>query len=665
MRTEPPAGPASLQILHLEDSPTDCALIQRTVTAAGVSGEFTVAVTREEFTEALRRGRFDLILADYSLPGYDGAAALSLARELQPATPFIFVSGTIGEDRAIEILKEGATDYVLKSRLIRLAPSIRRAVREARERQALKKTEGALHESEQRLREMADNIQEVFWSTSIDGRQIHYVSPAYARIWGRPVAKLLGRPASWPEAIWAEDKAQVLEAREQVAQGKPYDLEYRILQPDGACRWIEERAYPVRNPRGEVERMVGVALDITERRQLTEQLLQAQKIDAIGRLAGGIAHDFSNMLTVINGHSNLLLDNPALPPALAESLRQIYVAGGRAASLTRQLLIFSRRSHPHSQSLDLNDIVDTLATMLQRMIGEHIRLELALGHPLPRTLADASMIEQILMNLVVNARDAMPKGGTVVISTGSAEVTAAECQAQPDAKPGPHVWLSVQDTGSGIPPEILPHIFEPFFTTKEAGKGTGLGLATVLGIANQHQGWVDVRSGPGTGTTFRVLLPVTALDPSVPHLRPGESIGVQGGKEVVLLVEDEALVRAFARTVLEMHGYMVLEAGSGVDALEVWKRHRGKIVLLLTDIVMPGQMTGRELAETLQADQPGLKVLFTTGYNPEEAGDTRNSQAGSSFLHKPYQPKTLARMVREILDDRPVTTSSASQAPFG
>jgi len=663
MSTETNSGPASLRILHLEDSTNDCDLVEATAKAAGLDCDFTHATTREEFVGALQRYKFDVILADFNLPGYDGASALAQVRELQADTPFILVSGTIGEERAVAILKGGATDYVMKSGLARLVPAIRRAVLESAERMARSEAETALRQSEERFREMTEKICEMFWIASVDGQQIHYVSPAYEQIWKIPLAQLQARPACWLEQVWTEDRPRLTRARESLAQGMAYNIEYRILQPGGACRWIEERGYPVRGALGVVERMVGVALDITERKQLEEQLHQSQKIDAIGQLAGGIAHDFSNVLTVINGYSNLLLDNHELPPAVAESLKHIYVAGGRAANLTRQLLIFSRKSQANHQLIDLNEVVDAVTAMLKRMIGENIRLELDLAHPLPRILADASMLEQVLMNLVVNARDAMPRGGSLVVSTGSCETTEADRARNSLARPGPHVWLSVRDTGCGIAPEVLPRIFEPFFTTKEEGKGTGLGLANVLSIAKQHQGWVEAESTPGEGTLFRIFLPV-ADEQLADTPASAETRRVAGGKEVVLLVEDDEPVRAYARTVLQMHGYKVLEAVSGIDALEVWKRHRDRIALLVTDLVMPDEMTGLELSEKLRAERPGLKVLFSSGYNPEMAEDMLKTHEGFSFLHKPYQPKTLARMVREILDQGTVTATSPSQTPF-
>jgi CheY-like chemotaxis protein len=367
---------------------------------------------------------------------------------------------------------------------------------------------------------------------------------------------------------------------------------------------------------------------------------------------------------VINGYSNLLLDKQDLPPHVVESLKHIFVAGGRAANLTRQLLIFSRKSHPHNQSLDLNEVVDAVIAMLRRMIGENIRLEVDLARPLPRIMADAGMLEQIMMNLAVNARDAMPKGGSLVLSTGSCEATAADCAQNPEAKPGAYVMLGVRDTGYGIPPEILPRIFEPFFTTKEEGKGTGLGLATVFGIARQHQGWVEVESEVGTGTLFQVFFPV-ATEAQSAHLSPAsENILLTGGKETILLVEDEESVRSFARTVLEMHGYKVLEAGTGIEALDAWKWYHDKISLLLTDLVLPDEITGHELAERLQVEKPELRVLYSSGYNPAQARDVLKLKTGFCFLQKPYQPKTLARIVREVLDNGTVNSTSPSQAPF-
>jgi PAS domain S-box-containing protein len=660
MNTEPKApfsNSGDIRILLLEDCESDRELIRATLSAGGFNCQFAPVSTRHEFEEAVRNQEFDVILSDYSLPGYSGADALAFAKQRSPNTPFIFVSGTIGDQQAVDTLKNGATDYVLKERMERLVPAIDRALKEAIEH-------ARLILAEEHLREMADNICEVFWRATADGRKILYVSPAYELVWDRPVSELLVKPQVWWEAIEAVDRGRVLEARALLAQGKPCTIEYRILRPSGDQRWIEEHSYPVVDARGQVVRSVGVALDISVRKDLEKQLQQAQKMDSIGQLAGGIAHDFGNMLTVINGYSNLLLDNPDIPPTLVETLRHIYVAGGRAASLTRQLLIFSRKSHPRIQALDLNEVVDEAATMLRRMIGENIELELDLAHPLPRIAADVSMIDQVLLNLAVNARDAMPQSGSLLISTGSCEVNEDDPKRNPASHPGAFVWLSVRDTGCGIAPEIMPRIFEPFFTTKEAGKGTGLGLATVFGVARQHNGWVEVESEVGSGTEFRLFLPVSTAEVKDQPPQSEEKLMALGRKEVILLVEDEELVRSYARTVLEMHGYKVLQAATGVQALDVWKWHCSKIALLVTDVVMPDDMTGLQLAERLRADRPDLPVLFCSGYNEEITSQTGRSDLPLSFLHKPYQPKTLARMVREMIDHG-VASAGPSQAPFG
>jgi nitrogen-specific signal transduction histidine kinase len=392
-----------------------------------------------------------------------------------------------------------------------------------------------------------------------------------------------------------------------------------------------------------------VVEDITEQRRLEEELRQAQKLEAIGQLAGGVAHDFNNILAVIIMQTGLTAMEEGLTDTAREGLRQIHLAAERAANLTRQLLAFSRRQVMQPRDLDLNEVVTNLTKMLQRIIGEDVWLEMRL-YPTPlMTHADAGMLDQVLMNLAVNARDAMPKGGRLIIETTAREISAAEAAALLDVKPGHYVGLSVSDTGCGIPPEILPRIFEPFFTTKEPGKGTGLGLATVFGIVKQHGGCIQVASEPGRGTTFEVYLPAlaeTTTAASEAESRPGP----RGGTETILLVEDDADVRLVTRITLERHGYRVLEAPDGLAALELWRQHRDAVALLLTDLVMPGELDGRELAQRLRADRPQLKVIYTSGYSPELAGRELHSRSGEAFLQKPCPAERLLETVRECLD---------------
>ncbi len=642
---------APLRILHLEDDAADRELIRRTLEAEAITCDITTACSRDEFETALRSGSFDLILTDYTLPGFDGAGALQLAQQLRPELPYIFVSGTIGEDRAIESVKRGATDYVLKDRLERLAPAIRRALQEITEREKRRHAEEALRQSEERFREMAANIREVFWSTTTDGSRILYVSPAYEQTWGRSIADLLAHPARWLEAVWPDDQRHAVAAVQLLATGVPYNIEYRIVRPDGTTRWIEDRGYPVLNSAGTVERLVGVAVDITERKHLEAQLHQAQKMEAIGQLAGGVAHDFNNVLTVVTGYARLLLDGGSMPAEAIEPLTQIYTAGTRAANLTRQLLVFSRKQTVSRRAIDLNEVVDEIAKMLQRLIGEHITLKLDLSPTPPIVEADPGMIEQVLMNLAVNARDAMAEGGVLTLATEVIHITKPESRNHPQARAGDFVALTVHDTGSGIAPENLTRIFEPFFTTKEAGHGTGLGLATAFGIVQLHQGWIEVESKVGVSTCFRVLLPTTDRNLNHSHRRPAKAALAQGGSETMLLVEDEPAVREFAVAVLRSHGYRVLQAGSGVEALEVWKWHRARITLLFSDLVMPDGLGGVELAALLRKEKPTLKIVLTSGYADEALGQQFRPPAGAHFIRKPYKPQLLAQIVRDAFDD--------------
>jgi len=389
--------------------------------------------------------------------------------------------------------------------------------------------------------------------------------------------------------------------------------------------------------------------DITERLNLETQLRHSQKLDSIGQLAAGVAHDFNNILTIIQGHSDRLIENCSDRGDLVEPLKLVSGAARRASSLTQQLLMFSRKQKLQPKVLDLNKIISNVGKMLERILGEHITLETRCAPELPAIEADAGMIDQIIMNLSVNARDAMPKGGTLLISTSVASVNEFYVQLHADALVGEFVRLSVTDNGTGMSREIISRIFDPFFTTKEVGKGTGLGLATVYGIVKQHNGWIEVDTEAGTGTTFNVFLPATAKSFDTVFERGPQKRTIKGGHETILIVEDEPLLRELARIILSDYKYRVLEAGTGHEALKVWDEHQGKIDLLLTDMVMPEGMTGRELAEELKKRKPGLKIIYTSGYSEEimDGGLVLNE---TRFLQKPYAPPVLAEAVRECLD---------------
>ncbi len=515
---------------------------------------------------------------------------------------------------------------------------------------ARERAEAARLESEERFRQLADAIDEVFWLTDVSKQEMVYISPAYGTIWGRSPESLYRSPQDWMEAVHPEDRARVRGAAVTRQALGTYDEEYRIVRPDGTIRWIRDRAFPVRDADGRVFRMAGVAEDITKRRELEAQVLQAQKMESVGRLAGGVAHDFNNMLTAIGGNVELLREVVVNNPAANEMLDEAAAAVDRAAGLTRQLLAFSRRELLHPQVIDLNAAVTGVAQMLRRLIGEDIELHLALGHDLWPVNVDPGHLTQVVLNLAVNARDAMPRGGRLTLETINVELDADYAAVHAAVTPGAHVLLAISDTGVGMSPEVQQRIFEPFFTTKGAASGTGLGLSVVDGIIRQSGGHVQVYSEVGVGTTFKIYLPALPADPprdQAAPARPAEA----GGTETVLVVEDDEAVRKIAAQVLLGRGYRVLTAANGAVALDVVARDGGTINLLVTDVVMP-VMDGRQLAETLQRLHPEAKVLYTSGYTDDAVVRHGVLHANVAFLQKPYTPSALTRKVREVLDRR-------------
>jgi len=516
---------------------------------------------------------------------------------------------------------------------------------------ARKRTEEALRESEERFRSLAERINQVFWFMELDPERVLYVSPVFEQIWGIPASELYLHPRKWEDAIHREDAPGVHEKFEQWVTGKTatFETEYRIVRPDGSVRWMRDRGVVSSHRNGRPHRLSGIAEDITERLRLEEQLRQSQKMESIGRLAGGVAHDFNNILTVIQGHASLMQARHGVPPEAVASVHEIAEAAERAANLTRQLLTFSRQQVMKPRQLNLNEVAGNMAKMLQRLVGEDVSFQLDLGSQDGLIEADSGMIEQVLMNLVVNARDAMPRGGRLKIRTDQVRVDRGDVPLHPEARPGQFVRLEVTDTGCGVPAGDLPHLFEPFFTTKEVGKGTGLGLATVYGIVKQHHGWITVDSRMGEGTRFQIFLPASERNEARPALREPVP-AVQGGKETVLVVEDEGPLRNLVQHYLERLGYRIYSAPNGAAALEVWQIHRDEIQLVLTDMVMPGGISGRELTVRLLADKPAIRVIYTTGYSLDVFDKDLVLHEGVNFLQKPYPPQKLAQTLRACLD---------------
>jgi two-component system, cell cycle sensor histidine kinase and response regulator CckA len=509
-----------LNVLIVEDSTDDAELLLDQLQEAGFSPAWKRIETEATYKASLGE-RIDLIFSDFSLPQFSTWRALELLQKSSFDIPFVVVSGTIGEEHAVDILKAGATDYVLKSHLSRLGLVVRRALRESAER--------------------------------------------------------------------------------------------------------------------------------SERRKLHEQFLQAQKMESIGQLAGGVAHDFNNILTVIQGHASMLRSRANLPEEIKGSVNQILLAAERATNLTRQLLTFSRKQVTQPRVLDLNEVVANLTKMLKHILRADVSLRVNYGSRAFLVRADAGMMEQVLMNLAINARDAMPQGGKLIISTSDESIGPEYVQLNPQASVGDYVCLAVTDTGEGIPPDNLARIFEPFFTTKPVGQGTGLGLATVYGIVRQHNGWITVYSEVGKGTVFRIYLPSAKEreDKKVDHQVIQQ---VRGGNETILLIEDEAPLRALDRSILEGYGYEVVEADSAGAALDRWREHGDRISLVLTDIVIPGGANGPDLAKKFHAEKPSVRVIFSSGYSMDVVEKDFELREGVNFLQKPYSPHRLAQTVREVLE---------------
>jgi two-component system, cell cycle sensor histidine kinase and response regulator CckA len=494
-----------------------------------------------------------------------------------------------------------------------------------------------LQASEERLRTIVSADPECVKTVSPEGVLIEMNPAGIAMLAATTLAEVKSRPlVDW---IAPEYREQFGALHQRVMSGESGDLEFEIIGLTGVRRWLRTHAAPLRDRDGKITSVLAISRDITEQRQLEAQLRQSQKMEAIGQLAGGIAHDFNNILTVIQGFALTLLDGNDDAPSQRIATQHIVDAAGRAAGLTRQLLAFGRRQVMQPRDVDLNDLVTSLAKMVKRVLGEDINLQLQLW-PSPIWVdADPGLLDQVLMNLVLNARDAMPNGGLLRIDTFVRPSPAAD-----DAV------IRVVDTGTGIPEERLTRIFDPFFTTKDAGKGSGLGLATAFGIVAQHSGRITVSSRVGIGTTFEVILP-TIEPKAAPSIQVSEQEAApRGGTETILLVEDEPAVRMLTRRVLERAGYKVIEAASGADGWRAFQGCGGNVDLVLTDVVMPDGMNGRQLADKLLSMRPGLRVLFTSGYSADFAGRELSLTNGQSLLQKPATPRQILDAVRHSLD---------------
>ena len=778
-----------LQLLFVDDDAADLELCLNGLKKSGLDFRAATASTREEFDRALREKAFDIVVSDYRMKDWTGLDALAIVNRVCPSVPVILLSGTLGEELAVECIKQGVTDYVLKNQLARLPVALRRAREERSLREAERKAVEALRESEERYRTLFENAPEAIVVLDVDQHkfidcndnalrlfrltrsellqhgpadlslaiqpdgqesdqsyaaqinraldggtpcfewmhrnsqgeeipcEIHLVglpSPARRLIRGsilditerkRAEMALRESEARYRGLVdnavygiyWVTREGKLLYVNPALVQILGYDSAQDLMdvpntrlfyvnpfdrdalvaeymrdgrldstiewkRKDGKVITVRVNARWTRVP-GQRDQCFEVMVeDVTDRIALEKQLLEAQKFEAIGQLAGGIAHDFNNMIGAIVGWADLGSDETEAGSRLRRHFEKVRQQAERAAALTRQLLAFARRQILEPRDIDLNQSVVETVSLLEKVIGSNIEIQANLASDLAVVRADPTQVEQIIMNLCINARDAMPDGGSLVIETRNADFDAQSCLKKPLARPGTYALLSVTDTGTGIDAATLTRIFEPFFTTKKLGKGTGLGLATVYGIARQHGGFVEVESEVNKGSTFRTYLPRSA-SAMISPAQPEDRRVVRGGAETILVAEDHDGLREIALEVLTSLGYRVLLAADGEQALREFQAHCNRIDLALLDVMLP-KASGPEIYERISAEMPDLSVIFATGYSVDSSLLRQVEERGLPVIQKPYTPRDLARKVREVLDKKSpaVTARIASDA---
>jgi PAS domain S-box-containing protein len=631
-----------LRILHVEDSSLDAEIIRERLIDANFYMLIDWAANEEEYRSFLRQGQYDIILADYHLPGFDAPAALLLAQASCPRVPFICVSGAVGEENAVAILKLGATDYVSKNGLDKLPLAMQRALDEVRERNERWLAEEALLASEERHRTILHTAMDGFWIVGMDGRLLE-INETYCRMSGYSEQELLNMCITDLEVV--ESRSDTAARIQKILKQGEDRFESKHRRKSGSIFDVEVSVQyrPI-----EGGQMVVFLQDISAHRKLEEQLLQSQKMEAIGQLAGGVAHDFNNILTVILGYANLLSMKNNFSDTDKEAMEHIITAAEKAAQLTSGLLAFSRKQVMDPKPVNLNDIVQQVQKFLVRIIGEDIKLKAVFNDATLLVMADAGQIEQILMNLAANARDAMPDGGELTIETSLQEIDGAFVQSYDCGKPGRYALISISDNGCGMDDETRIRIFEPFFTTKGVGKGTGLGMAIVHGIVSQHNGFVYVYSELGRGIVFKIFIPLIEAE----KMTAMANLDVEppvGGMETLLVVEDDVSVRKVVEDVLTNYGYNIITAEDGQDAVEQFAVNGSRVQLILMDMVMP-RKSGLEAYQEIKRLRNDVRVLFMSGYTADFIKSRGELDSSADLLMKPANPSELLRKVREMLD---------------
>lgn len=757
------------RILLLEDDPNDTLLLRLRLKQERFNCELTDVRTRQQFEAALTSGEFDLIVSDYQIPGYDGLAALSFAHAHRPQIPFVFLSGTIGEDRAVESLQKGAADYIVKSHSQRLVPALRRALEHAAEHQRRLKAEQSLRESEERFRLLAENSNEIFWFVALHPERILYVSPAVERIRGMRPQEFMSCPRLWVQSVHPDDRERVVQAYEAWLDGRQpgFDEEHRIIRPDGSILWVHSAGTVIRRQAHRIEVVCGITRDITERKQAEESMRQAlatldtvedaalifdpgslrlryvnegavrqlgytreellarsvedfaielagspyrdrieaminggapmerftarhrhkdghdfpveinlqyvapagaeprcvsivrditerekteraarrsQRLESIGTLAGGVAHDLNNSLTPILMATELLRTETAAKDS--HLLDLIHASAQRAADMVRQLLAFAKGAEGRRVPIQLHRLCAEVENIIKATFPKNIELRCEAPKDLPVIEGDPTQLHQVIVNLCLNARDAMPRGGTLTIQAGQVSVDEALAASSPDAKPGEHLAIRVCDTGTGIPPEIIDRIFDPFYTTKDPEKGTGLGLSTVMGIAKGHGGFVHVESAPNRGSTFTVFLRLQAASGHIAPPPPSQPFHGKG--QTILVVEDEPHVRALSLTVLRRYHFKPIPATDGVDALIRLSECRSSLGAVITDLHMP-HMDGVTFVRALRRVLPDIPVIVCSGCLEQQHAEELKRLGVLNRLDKPYSQQQLVHALSQAL----------------
>jgi PAS domain S-box-containing protein len=646
-----------VRVLLVEDSDDDARLVIRRLRKAGIAVDHRRVETADAMSGALRSHLPDIIISDNNMPNFSAAEALHILHETSLDVPFIVVSGEIGEEAAATLMRAGAADFVLKGSLARLPPAVDRELRDARERKNRRQVQAALQNAQERFRLVAENLRDVVLKYRLQPAPgLEYISPAISDITGHQPADLYSDSDLIFTAVDPGDQEQVRQSWRSPPTGP---ITTRWHRPDGRTAWIEQRLVPVRDQGGAIVAVEGILRDVTdavcaerEREELARQLRQAERLDSLGQLAGGIAHDFNNILSVITSYTAFIQEELGPDHASRQDADSIAAAARQAAALTRQLLIFSRLEPARPELLDVNSVVNDIDRLLRRTIGEDIEFIVDTDPAIDRVTIDRSRLEQIIMNLVVNARAAMPDGGRLTIRTSPGQTHPADTSdmtARDHVGTGQSVCLTVTDTGCGMDPETRRRAFEPFFTTKGPGKGSGLGLATVYGVVTDANGTIDIWSEPDRGTRFVICLP--SAGPTTVEVRPSTTVVVErGAGEHILLVEDDPAVREVTRRILGRGGYAVTEASTRDDALKLIQ-HSGHFAVILSDVVMPG-LPAAPFIDMVRTEYPAISIILMSGYTGEGRG-TSNLPGDLTIIAKPFDEATLLHAIAQAVRARP------------